>query len=1297
MKKHVPFYGLAFLLILLAGAFSNKVWAQADSLCNERPSYLYWVGGASADFFDESNWRFSTQMYVYKSSSNPTGPWCQPGKKPKFIICRGTQNPATDNTPKAGTIDPDKPIPFCLLVENADLEINRPLKFTCIEKGLTLNNAQLRVDAEIKGTLHLENNSTLKMARPDFDDVLRISLQDHNSWVYFENIPPAELASLPLRVWMVGQKEPVSASALLFNQYYQKGSVTRMAPDNYSPLSVFGSENFAGASADLGVESIFSGSSIPGGMNDNIRSFKLKRGFMVTLANNANGTGKSKVYIASEDDLEIPALPASLGGNVSFIRVMPWNWSTKKGTGGLFVDNPLDAGWFYSWSASETSKLNNEYVPMTWGAGATSPAGMQDIIGKDRVTHLLGFNESDNCAGESGQFNNLCQIDVAVAYYERLMGSGLRLGTPAPRENGPTTWLREFAALAKQRDVRFDFVAVHWYDWGSNPASSPNASAESIFNRFKAYLTQVYNEYQLPIWVTEFNANPNRPNSTHAAFLNLALPYLESLPYVERYAYFQPSPDNSSNGDPDADYFDDGGNLTNIGVIYRDHTSSPSMPEDTYECPNNLEGMNQPIVVKQEQQFLFEAECGTNPGSKWVIVDNGSASNGKFIRGSNLLAGATDLAKQIHYDIEVTEDNNFRLWIRARNPGNSGTAIIHIDHEIKDTITGITSPDFVWVSIPRLYSLKAGKHRATLSYIIPANNTNIVQFDQIAIKAGSDDVIAPLQPAESCTPGSLVWGLDAPTALFAEGEAAGLGASWTAGSDDDAIGDQYVGSGNLTSPNSVPGADGMLTFNFDVTTAGAYQLWVKMQSLEVTSNKLWIKIGNGDFEPWSNLRQPGYLWKWKRFDPETDGEPRQEFLFLEPGTHSFTIAYASGGIKIDRIGLIPAETSPTAVDPDVIAPAGPQSFEAEHAEFLGTAALAAACTFASNGQIVNMGTAANNGLRFSNILVGAAGNYQLAIAYYVGGSAARSMRVNVNGTFLPNQSVAPSGPWCFENGSPGTWYISVPLVAGANTIELRPVSTLNAPFIDKIEIRPILASYEAEQATLSGTMTTPACGSASNGTLLNMGNTTTNSATFSSVTVPAAGTYQLNITYFAKVARTMRISINGATATTQNFAITGNWCFESPAGVSVVKAIPVTLQAGANTIRFQPPSPSGEAPVLDKIDIVDPSNPGGSVVEGGPTKNENVTAMLMSKTTGNAAGAVYPNPARPGSTIYVPAAEGTNSKTARITLFDARGAVIKTNMQAVTEGYKLPFVTTGLYMLRVEDAGSTKTYRVMIQ
>ena len=56
---------------------------------------------------------------------------------------------------------------------------------------------------------------------------------------------------------------------------------------------------------------------------------------MATLAVNEDGTGNSKVFIASED-LAVHSLPIELDNAVSFIKVIPWNWVSKKITGAMW-------------------------------------------------------------------------------------------------------------------------------------------------------------------------------------------------------------------------------------------------------------------------------------------------------------------------------------------------------------------------------------------------------------------------------------------------------------------------------------------------------------------------------------------------------------------------------------------------------------------------------------------------------------------------------------------------------------------------------------------------------------------------------------------------------------------------------------------------------------------------------------------------------------------------------------------------------------------------------------------------
>ena len=89
---------------------------------------------------------------------------------------------------------------------------------------------------------------------------------------------------------------------------------------------------------------------------------------MATFAENNDGTGNSKVFIASEEDIIIDELSEYLNNRISFIRVLPWNWVSKKGTAGdiQYMNND----WFYKWSNNGNSGLEREYTPMAWGKGA---------------------------------------------------------------------------------------------------------------------------------------------------------------------------------------------------------------------------------------------------------------------------------------------------------------------------------------------------------------------------------------------------------------------------------------------------------------------------------------------------------------------------------------------------------------------------------------------------------------------------------------------------------------------------------------------------------------------------------------------------------------------------------------------------------------------------------------------------------------------------------------------------------------------------------------------------------------
>ena len=88
---------------------------------------------------------------------------------------------------------------------------------------------------------------------------------------------------------------------------------------------------------------------------------------------------------------------------------------------------------------------------------------------------------------------------------------------------------------ARSRGYQVNFITLHWY--GSDFSSA-------AVGQLKGYLQNVYNRYHLPIWLTEYAlikfSSPTvfpMPDE-QVAFIKGSTSMLESLSYLERYAWF---------------------------------------------------------------------------------------------------------------------------------------------------------------------------------------------------------------------------------------------------------------------------------------------------------------------------------------------------------------------------------------------------------------------------------------------------------------------------------------------------------------------------------------------------------------------------------------------------------------------------------------------------------------------------------------------------------------------------------------------------------------------------------------
>ncbi len=350
-------------------------------------------------------------------------------------------------------------------------------------------------------------------------------------------------------------------------------------------LTIYPAFNQGGTGQLCAASGLYIGANIPGGLHHKIKSIKLDRGYMATLAENEDGTGKSFNYVAALSTITVD-LAAVLQNKVSFIRVMPLRNITKKGMGTKDNDivSNVNPSWFYDWGALDVSTVNNEFTLMAWNINlANNFLNLNTYPTRTDVNTLLAFNEPDGTSQA-----NIPDVNVALPVYKNLLRTGYRMGSPATKEENWNRWLADFTTIAEADDARIDFIAIHWYDWGNWSATqNVNPSASDVLNRFKAYINAVYDRYKKPIWITEFNANVNRPATVQDAFMRLALPYLESDSRIERYAYFfETSFPASVNG-----------TLTPLGQTYKNHVSTPSFTNNIIDDrTTNIASSNENLV-----------------------------------------------------------------------------------------------------------------------------------------------------------------------------------------------------------------------------------------------------------------------------------------------------------------------------------------------------------------------------------------------------------------------------------------------------------------------------------------------------------------------------------------------------------------------------------------------------------------------------------------------------------------------------------------------------------------------------
>ena len=209
----------------------------------------------------------------------------------------------------------------------------------------------------------------------------------------------------------------------------------------------------------------------------------------------------------------------------------------------------LGVSWFYAWSGtSPCATATAEFVPQIWGSykkltWVPTPA---KAVAKG-AKFLLGFNEPDG----AGQAN--MTVADAVALWPDFQLAGVQVGSPAVA--GEDNWLPDFMTQVTAKNLRVDFIAVHWYGWDAGSCNNTTALEGKI---------KWAEQWKRPIWITEWSCRLQAVD-VDKKFLADALVMLKKHPLVERYAWFL----SRSTGDfVNAALLDGSGKPTGIGSEY---------------------------------------------------------------------------------------------------------------------------------------------------------------------------------------------------------------------------------------------------------------------------------------------------------------------------------------------------------------------------------------------------------------------------------------------------------------------------------------------------------------------------------------------------------------------------------------------------------------------------------------------------------------------------------------------------------------------------------------------------------
>lgn len=501
---------------------------------------------------------------------------------------------------------------------------------------LTLSNGVRKFGALTNATAELSGRCELWATNSVPLSGCQINLNSLDAWLFLPGVKPSVVTSTYLAQVRISGTAAFAGSNARVVQYGQNGTVIIPQGLSFRALTLYSGAQFTGDATGYASWTYYQGAALT-----NASSFRLKRGHQAVLAQSADGKAFSKCYVAQDGDLEVGVLPPTLNRRVKFIYVTPWRWTSKKGTAGDPGISRLNVNWWYNWNISSRSTPDLEYVAIRQNQYGPSMSQNWQALG---INTVLGYNEPD-IASQANM-----SISAAIANWGDLLGTGLRVGSPATSDGGPNTWLLPFVSQADAAGLRVDFVAVHYYQ-ANNPAN-PAACASQMYN----FLLNLWNNTHRPIWITEWNNGANWtdnnpfPAPTYAqqqACMQAMVNMLESTPFVERYGLYNWVEDTRA-------LVTSSNTVSPAGIVYSNTVSGLSYAQ---AMPDN--------GTRGIAEFLFAGDALDNSPyyNNGMVVGAPAFGTGHNSRTQSILLDGANAYVQLPANVARSNAFTFAAWV----------------------------------------------------------------------------------------------------------------------------------------------------------------------------------------------------------------------------------------------------------------------------------------------------------------------------------------------------------------------------------------------------------------------------------------------------------------------------------------------------------------------------------------------------------------------------------------------------------------------------------------------------------